>query len=122
MDSDGLIGIAFFLTVFGVVYCFVYFRYRTRKVMQATLRAAIERGQDLSAETVLALTGQTAPSANRDLRRGLILLAVALATAGFGVSIDDGDSTRVFLGAAMFPLLIGFAYLIISRFGEPAAR
>lgn len=121
MDVEILVPIAFFLAVFGITYVIVLFRYRGRKVGQATLRAAIEQGQSLDAETVQSLTGYLPPSGDRDLRRGLILLAVALATLGFGWLLDDPDASNVFYGTALFPGLVGLAYLLMTRFTSRAA-
>ena len=46
-----------------------------------------------------------------DDRNGLVLVALGLAIAGFGL-IQQDDSTRVALGAALFPLLVGLALLL----------
>lgn len=121
MDEEIFIPIAFFLAVFGITYVIVLFRYRSRKVGQATLRAAIEQGQALDAETVQSLTGYSPPSGDRDLRRGLILLAIALATLGFGWLLEDPEASRVFYGTALFPGLVGLAYVLMTRFSDRTA-
>ena len=76
------------------VFCvFFYLRYRTRKDLQATLRAAIEQGQELTPE-VLEQLGGPPVSGERDLRRGVITIAAGIALVVFsflhtGVSDDD---------------------------------
>lgn len=82
MNEEIFIPLAFFAATFGITYVIVLFRHRNRKAAQATLRAAIEKGQELSPEVIHSLTGQAPPSGDRDLRRGLVLLAIALATIG----------------------------------------
>ena len=119
--TEILVPIVFFATVFGITYAIVAFRHRNRKAAQATLRAAIEKGQELSPEIVQSLTGYAPPSGDRDMRRGLVLLAVALATLGFGFILPDEEATAVFMGVALFPLLIGIAYLIMTRLTPRAA-
>ncbi|MEL6200271.1 MAG: DUF6249 domain-containing protein [Pseudomonadota bacterium] len=118
MNEEIFIPLAFFAATFGITYVIVLFRHRNRKAAQATLRAAIEKGQELSPEVIHSLTGQAPPSGDRDMRRGLVLLAVALATIGFGWLLDDEDASMVFYGSALFPLLIGLSYLLMTRLGS----
>lgn len=121
MDEEIFIPLSFFLATFGITYVIVLFRHRNRKVAQATLRAAIEQGQSLDPETVQSLTGYAPPSGDRDMRRGLILLAIALATLGFGWLLDEPDASKVFYGTALFPGLVGVAYLVMTRLSGRAA-
>jgi hypothetical protein len=105
--TDDLIPITLFLMI-GVVLCmFFYFRHRTRQEMQQTVRAAIERGQELSPEVLEALIGD--PGGSRDLRRALIWIAVALGFAGFGWGVDE----VALYGIGAFPLFVGLAYLVL---------
>ena len=120
MNEEIFIPLGFFAATFGITYVIVLFRHRNRKAAQATLRAAIEQGQALDAEMVKSLTGYSPPSGDRDLRRGFLLLAIALATLGFGWLLDDEDASIVFYGTALFPLLVGIAYLLMTRFRNRA--
>ncbi len=121
MDEEIFIPLGFFLATFAITYVIVLFRYRGRKAGQATLRAAIEQGQTLDAETIQSLTGYSPPSGDRDLRRGLILLSIAIATVGFGWLLDEPDATKVFYGTALFPGLVGLAYIVMTRFSGRTA-
>lgn len=113
--EDLLIPIVFFGTVFAITFVVVWYRHRTRAAAQETLRLAIQQGQSLDSETIQTLTGYTPPSGDRDVRRGVLLLAVAAAIAGFGVLLDEPDASGSLYGTALFPLLIGGAYLLMSR-------
>jgi hypothetical protein len=58
------------------------------------------------------------PSAERasiDQRNGWVLVAIALACAGFGLVQGDANALRVTLGAALFPLLTGAALVAVAR-------
>lgn len=121
MDEEIFIPLGFFLAVFATTYVIALFRYRGRKAGQATLRAAIEQGQTLDSETIQALTGYSPPSGDRDLRRGLILLSIAIATVGFGWVLDDPDAAKIFYGTALFPGLVGLAYVVMTRFSGRTA-
>ncbi len=54
----------------------------------------------------------------RDLRRGVLALALAMAVAGIGFALPEEDMTRVFLAAAGLPAAIGLAYLVLWQFAD----
>ena len=119
MDAGEWVGIVFFLCIFGAITIVMLFRYRGKQETQQTLRKAIDQGQTLSEDMIRALSGGV-PAANRDLRRGIVLIAVGIAVYGFGFLLDDDDASTVFYGAGLFPLLVGGAYLLMHRFaGQP---
>lgn len=104
--EDVLIPIVMFL-VMGVVLCtFFFLRYRARQEIQHTLRFAVEHGKDLSPELLEALHADLGGS-TRDLRRGVISVALALAIAIFALLEREVHV----LGVAAFPLLVGLAYI-----------
>lgn len=114
---DLWVPIVMFLSIFGGVATWLYFRAKTRTEQQLTLRKAIDQGQSLSEDMVQALTGELKRSPFADLRRGLILLAIALSVLGFGWLQDDDDASVVLYGVALFPLLLSFAYLAMHKLG-----
>lgn len=94
---------------------FIWLRYKSRSELQQTLRLALDKGQELSPDLVDRL-GHPKPAKNRDLRLGVIWLALAIAFGIFGQAIPDDDANTVMAGIAAFPLFIGIAYLIIWKF------
>jgi hypothetical protein len=83
--------------------------------MQLTFRAALDKGQELTPEVIDRL-GHPKPAKDKDLRLGVIWIAVALGLSAFGFGIpDDDEVARIFLGIASFPLMIGIAYLILHK-------
>lgn len=97
--------------VIGVVLCtYLYLRFRTRREVQETVRAAIERGQELTPEVLESLTGD-GPGGQRDLRKGVIWLALAAALGILALAVDEPDV----LGPAALPLMLGIAYLVLWR-------
>ena len=108
--EDTLVPIALFLTI-GLVLAFnFYFRYRTRQTVQATVRTAIEQGQQLTPEVLEGLT-DSLNSRNADLRRGIISVAIGLGLLVFAQAIGEPDVVGPLMGISAFPLLIGAAYL-----------
>ena len=103
----------------AVVFCALFwFRYKNKEGMQQTFRAALEKGEKLTPEIIDSLGHSKAPK-HKDLRLGVIWIAVAIGFSAFGFGIpDDEDVARIFLGIASFPLVIGIAYLILHRFTD----
>src|SRR5690349_9866095 len=68
-----------FVMIAAIVIVPRWIKSREREALQATLRAAIEKGQPLPPEVIDAISrdARPVPSAARDLRRGVVWLCVA---------------------------------------------
>jgi len=106
------IPIVMFIGLTVVLSLFVWFRFRSKQEMQATIRTAIDKGQELSPELVDKLAGPK-PAPNRDLRRGILSVALAISFVLFGRMIGDEDAVGPMTGIAMFPLMIGLGFLLM---------
>ncbi|WP_426041989.1 DUF6249 domain-containing protein [Brevundimonas sp. TWP2-3-4b1] len=121
--------------VFGSITAIIvgptYFKSRERREMQATVRAAIDKGQPLPPEVIDALSTEATkniPSRSRDIRRGIIWLAVGIGMAafslindlrGFGDDWNDGPNfDGGLLGMAAIPITIGLAFIVLSFFNK----
>jgi hypothetical protein len=123
VNEEGLwVPIAMFAAMTIIISLFFWFRFRARSEMQNTIRAAIEKGQELTPELVESLGKPQQPSKDKDLRLSLIWFAVAFGIAAFGSAVGAAEAEEeVFLimsGIAAMPLLIGIAYLIMWKFTE----
>ena len=130
--DEGFVGFIAILCVFGTITAIVvgptYLKFRERREMQATVRAAIDKGQPLPAEMIEAMTKDVAknlPSRTRDIRRGIIWLAAGIGIAAFGylnsLGWRDSDMEQVFggsIGIAAIPMTVGLAYLVLSFFNK----
>jgi Na+/H+ antiporter NhaD/arsenite permease-like protein len=117
MADEGLwVPIALFASI-SVIFCiWFYFRYKARAATQETFRLALEKGQELTPDLIKQM-GEPEPPKDRDLRRGLIWLALGIALVIMGFAVDDPDAFGPMIGSAAFPGLIGVAYLAMWRFG-----
>ena len=109
---EDLIPVVLFISVAVVVALSFYFKYRTRHDVQETVRAAITTGDPLSPEIIETLSlSLTNPYA--DLRRGIISLAIgcAIFLLAFFVGEEEAEAVMPLMGVAMFPVLLGLAYL-----------
>jgi membrane protein implicated in regulation of membrane protease activity len=110
-----MVSLAFVLV--SITTAWLYYRYKSRAEAQSTVRAALEKGQELSPAVVEKLIEPLAPTMSRrtiDLRRGVILIAVGIAISVFG-SVA-APSWREALALASLPLIIGLAYLGLWKF------
>ena len=88
--------------------------------MQRTLRVAIEKGQPIPPEVIEAMSRsvKTPPTRLRDLRTGVIWLAIGIGIAGatyFGDFIHGSGDFDGF-GIACIPVVIGVAFIVLSFF------
>ena len=124
-------------TIFAALVAIIvgpsYLKSRDRREVQQTVRTAIEQGQPLPPEVIEALSSEATkniPSRSRDIRRGIIWLAVGIGMAafsvindlrGFGDDWSDGGHTNLdggLLGLAAIPVTIGLAFIVLSFFNK----
>ena len=86
--------------------------------VQKTLREAVARGTPVSPE-LLADIERSAPAGANDLRYGMVLIAIALAIAGFGLIQGSMDAIRGTAGISLFPLFVGIALLLRLKLARP---
>ncbi len=117
--TEDLIPIVMFLVIGLIFVAAFWFRHKTRAEAQTTFRAALERGQELTPEVIDRL-GAPKPPKNKDLRLGVIWLAVAAGLALCGVAVPDpsGHALRGCLAGAAFPFAIGVGYMILHLFAS----
>ena len=122
LDPIGiLIPIVAMICLAAITGLYFYFRYRTRRERQSTLRAAIERGLELTPELLQQL-GESAQHKDADLRRGVLAIAVGVGIAAFGLLQSDPEVfSRLRAGGALF-FIIGIALLGLWRFSNGRQR
>lgn len=124
MGPDVLVPLGLFAMIVAIVGIPTWFKSRDRREMQGTLRAAIEKGQPLPPEVIDALSKDAAksPSAARDMRVGVIWLAIAIGVTTFGWALNfatgDSEVFYVMAGLAAVPGFIGLAFIVLSFFNK----
>jgi hypothetical protein len=120
-----LVPIAGCVMIAAIVIVPQYFRSIERRKLAETVRTAIDRGQPLPPEVIGTLTaaGKPPPTPERDLRRGVILVAVAFGLVGLGLAlgVTDEDARYAVIGAAAIPGFIGLAFIAIYYLSRPRA-
>ena len=115
MENVEWVPITMFIGMTIVLGMVVWFRYKAKEGMHQTFRAALDKGQELTPEIIDRL-GHPKAAKDKDLRLGVIWMAVAIGLVSFGFGIpDEEEVARIFMGIASFPLAIGIAYLILHK-------
>jgi len=133
-----LVPIVFWVAIAAIVIAPQYFKSRDRQKLQETLRVAFEKGQPVPPELIEAMssnvTDRFIPTPDRDLRRGVVLIAVGLGLMGLGYGLWYGlmsvEEIAAYItggtvaGAGAIPGLIGVAYLLLwfTKRGQPQAK
>jgi uncharacterized protein DUF6249 len=122
--------------VVGPIWIRSYYRERERAQLHQTLRTAYEKGQAPPPELIEKLTSgaqmQPPPTtADSDLRRAVVLIAVGVGLAGLGLCLGYGISLAdqvggwitggAIAGSGAIPGMIGIAYLFLwlGKRGSP---
>jgi hypothetical protein len=126
MDGGILVPIAFFAMLAAIFVLPNYFKSRERIALQDTLRAAYQNGQPVPQDVIDAITKGGAkeiatPSPVRDIRGGIIWLAVGIGFACFAWAMGyDSDTEEAFwpiLGMSAVPGVIGLALIAMGFVG-----
>lgn len=123
MNGEVLVPLAGIAMIVAVTLGPVLIKSRERREMQATLRSAIEKGQPLPPDVIEALSRENVKpvaTAARDLRVGVILLAVSIGIAlmGYLISFEEMDAFYPVSGVAAIPGMIGLAFIVLSVFNK----
>ena len=127
MDMTPILIVAIIFGAFtAVIFGPSYLKSREKREVQQTVRHAIDKGQGLPPELIDAMTRDVAsklPSRTRDLRRGVIWLAVGIGFAAFSYLSNLGwsdhdmqEATGAMFGLAAIPVTIGLAFIVLSFF------
>lgn len=117
MDVEIVVPVAAFLFVLAVIWILAASGYKKRAAVHETLRLLIEKDQPLSSQLLKDMTHITDPRRN-DLRRGVVLMSLALAfcLVGLITKLQGHADGEVFV-IAVFPGMIGLAFLALWKFG-----
>ena len=90
-----------------------YFRHRNRRLLYEAIKTSVEETGSADDKLIAAITNDNV-GPNADLRRGILMLALAAALVILGY-FSDWDDVPL-MGFAAFPGLIGLAYITFHFF------
>jgi hypothetical protein len=102
-------------TVTGLtVAAYFYWNNRNRQAIMDTVQKAMDHGKELTPELLIQLGAAVNPKA-RDLRRGIVILFLGIATLLCSLFFDSPDVISGIRAGSMFPLMIGAGYLLVWK-------
>jgi len=112
--TEELIPISLFLVLGAVTLGFFYWSHKNKLSIMDTVQKSIEGGKELTPELLASLGAAVNPSA-RDLRRGIVFLALAVGALLSSLFFNDADVVSGMRARAMFPLMLGFGFLLVWK-------
>jgi hypothetical protein len=106
--------IILFVVIGLVVVGYFYWNHRNRADVMKTVQTAIEKGGELNADLLTQLGAAVNPRV-RDLRRGIIFIALGIAGMLCGVLLDVPEAVNGIIAGSMFPLLLGAGFLLVWK-------
>ncbi len=102
------------LLLFGY---WLWLRAAHRRDLLRLAEVAMDKGQVLDQAFIESLGAPQPPSPDRDLRRGMIFVALSLAVCVFAFVVDE----EVLYAVSSFPGFVGIAYLLFWLRSRPEA-
>ncbi|MGH6696865.1 hypothetical protein [Sphingopyxis sp.] len=127
--SDSFFGLLEQITMVAllVVGLFLLARLLHAWMLHRSIRRALDAKSDAVTPLIDKLNkpyehlGGQSPDTPGDDRNALVLLAIGLAMAGFGLIQGQEELIRISAGAALFPAFVGIALLVRRRLARAAA-
>jgi hypothetical protein len=120
MDEAIVIPVTMFVSTAVVLIVWLYLKHRGRVESQHTLRMALEKGADLTPDLIKQI-GEPEPDKDRDLRRGMIWMSLAVGLVLIGFAVPEPEALRGLLAGAALPFSIGCAFMIMYVYGNKKA-
>lgn len=112
--SGEWVPIVLFLVLGAVIVAWFYWNHRNRVSIMDTVQKALDRGDALSPE-LLDRLGAAANPKMRDLRRGVVFLALGVAGLLCSLFFDIAEVVNGIRAASVFPLMLGLGFLIVWK-------
>lgn len=109
-----------FGTFAGIAFLFAYFSYRKRRDLLNIVQEAIKSGHPLPGSFLESFENRKKPTAESDLRKAVILIALGLSSIVIIYAVADADQ-RGTAAVGILPFLMGIAYLFLWKSAKPDA-
>ncbi len=107
MEVAILVPLIVFASIVLMIATPFYFKHRNQRIIYEAIKTTVEKTGSADPALIDAIA-QDSVGPHRDLRRGILLLCLAIAIGGLRL-FTDADFP--FIGAALFPGLIGAAFI-----------
>lgn len=117
--SDAIVPFIVFASLLISLVLILHYKHRNKTEFLRTVEAIAHHTDALTPEVIKELAKQHLSHGN-DLKKSVILIAIALSIWGFSLFVDFPQRGNIDLndglyGIGCFPLLIGLGYLLLHR-------
>jgi hypothetical protein len=106
-----------FIVIGFVVMAYFYWNHKNRLSVMETVQKAIDSGGELNTELLSQLGAAVNPRV-RDLRRGIIFLALGIAGLLCSLFFPDPEVVNGIRAGSVFPLMLGFGFLLVFKLNK----
>lgn len=117
MHPEIFIPLLLMILVAGIIFTYMNNSHKIKLKTHDILEKSIDKGYELTPEMLKSLNQSKSPRM-LDMRRGIIILGIALATFLFGWIIPDNEATTVFQALSLFPAFIGAGFLLVWKLNQ----
>lgn len=117
-DQEIIVPAIVFGSFAGIAFLFAYFSYRKRRDLLTLVQEAIKSGHPLPSSFLESLENRKRPTAESDLRKAVILIALGLSSIVIIYTVADVEQ-RGAAAVGILPLLVGIAYLFLWKSAKP---
>lgn len=108
------IPIVLFIVIGVSILGYFYWNNRNRQAIMDTVQKAMDNGKELTPELLIQMGAAVNPRA-RDLRRGIVIFSIGIATLLCSLFFSDADVVAGLRAGSMFPLMIGAGFLLVWK-------
>ena len=112
--NETWIPIVLFIVIGFVTAVYFYWNNRNRQAIMDTVQKAMDNGKELTPELLIQMGAAVNPRA-RDLRRGIVILSIGIATLLCSLFFQDPDVISGIRAGSMFPLFMGAGFLLVWK-------
>jgi hypothetical protein len=112
--ADAMIPITMFIVLGFAVLAYFYWNYQNRVTIMKTVEKAMDQGKELTPELLVQLGAAGNPRI-RDMRRGVVFLSLGIAGILCSLFFTDADVVNGIRAGAVFPLMLGFGFLLVWK-------
>jgi hypothetical protein len=108
------IPIVLFIVIGLTTASYFYWNNRNRVAIMDTVQKAMDNGKELTPELLIQMGAAVNPRA-RDLRRGIVIFSIGVATLLCSLFFADPDVVSGLRAGSMFPLMMGAGFLLVWK-------
>ncbi|NVK21069.1 MAG: hypothetical protein HWD86_00995 [Kangiellaceae bacterium] len=112
--SEEFVPVIFFICTACVIVAFFYLSHKNKLATLDTIQKSVDSGQPLTPE-MLDKISNVQPPRVKDLRRGVVLLALGLAGFVASFMFSHEEPQEAFRIISMLPLFVGAGFLLVWK-------